>query len=270
MGLCKDPRLTYLNDRGYSVVRLPRQGIVPLGIIGRDHTIKNWLGSLDQIWRSEVPVPAVSAPQVVGAINGQKTSDIKLSLGLEILGNALNGMFRSTAPSLELAYKDAKSIQFAFREVKSLSIDPFAIGNYLSKGDLANANVFVKKYFSGQKDVDALIITEVLQAKSIGVVGKKDTSTAVTVSVPAIQATLGAKVGVTAANATSTEVTYEGPEYLTFGFKVFGIGMLNGEWQIHGVRADEGTAFAVDDPFKHPIVSEDELVDIDYSMSPAR
>jgi hypothetical protein len=62
MGLCKDPRLTYLNDEGYNVVRLPRKGITPLGIIGRDHKSKTWLGTLDQIWRSEVPVPKTRRP----------------------------------------------------------------------------------------------------------------------------------------------------------------------------------------------------------------
>jgi hypothetical protein len=30
MGICKDPRLTYLNDLGYDVIRLPRRGIAPL------------------------------------------------------------------------------------------------------------------------------------------------------------------------------------------------------------------------------------------------
>jgi hypothetical protein len=265
MGICKDPRLTYLNGEGYSVVRLPRKGILPLGVIGRDHGTKNWLGTLDQIWHSELPVPSVGAPQTVSGINGQRSSDIKLSLGLEILGNALSGMFGSLAPSLDLAYKEAKSVQFTFRDVVSLSIDPFVIGNYLAKGDLAGSNVFVKKFFGGQKDVDALVITEVLQSRSLGVIGKKSDATSVAVNVPQIQAALGAKVEVKVANADTMEVTYVGPELLTFGFKVFGIGMLNGEWQIHGVEADEGTAFAVGSS-PDPIVSEDELVDIDYSM----
>lgn len=31
MGVCKDPRLVYLNEFGYTVVRLPRTGIKVLG-----------------------------------------------------------------------------------------------------------------------------------------------------------------------------------------------------------------------------------------------
>jgi hypothetical protein len=265
MGLCKDPRLTYLNDQGYSVVRLPRQGIVPLGVIGRDHDAKSWLGTLDQIWHSALPVPSVGAPQAVSGLSGQKTSDIKLSLGLEILGNALNGMFGSMAPSLESAYQDAKSIQFAFRDVKSLSIDPFVIGNYLAKGELTSDNAFVQRFFGDQEGADALVITEVLQSKSIGVVAKKTGSTSISVNVPAIQATLGARVGVTAANSDNTEVSFEGPEWLTFGFKVFGIALVGGAWQIHGVPPDGATAFAIGGG-PEPIVSPDEMIDIDFSL----
>ena len=144
MGACKDPRLTYLNDLGYNVVRLPRKGIVPLGVIGRDNKSKTWLGTLDQIWKTDLTVPVPGAPNEVGDLKGQKTSDLKLSLGLEILANALSGMFGSTAPSLDTEYKNAKSLQFVFKDVQSVAIDPFEIGNFLAKGEL-NSNPVVKR-----------------------------------------------------------------------------------------------------------------------------
>lgn len=266
MGLCKDPRLTYLNDEGYNVVRLPRKGITPLGIIGHDHKSKTWLGTLDQIWRSELPVPKPGDPQPTAGITGKATSDIKLSFGLEILANAVSGIFGGTAPSIDFAYGNAKSVQFVFREVQSVGIDPFAIGNFLAKGDLAS-NPFVKKFFTGEKDVEALVVTEVLQSKSIGVIGKRDSDTSVSVNVPQIQAALGAKVSVKAANSNSSEITYEGTEFLTFGFKVFGIGIMNGEWQVYGVTPDEGLAFAVGDQLGEPFVSEGELVDIEFEAA---
>src|ERR1700722_5255378 len=33
----KDPSVTYLNKLGYNVVKLPRTGIEPMDVIGRDH-----------------------------------------------------------------------------------------------------------------------------------------------------------------------------------------------------------------------------------------
>jgi len=267
MGACKDPRLTYLNDKGYNVVRLPRAGIVPLGVISRDRGVNSLMGTLDQIWRSELPVPVPGAPQAVAELKGTKTSDIKLSLGLDILANALSGMFGATAPSVNAQYSNAKSLQFSFKDVTSIGIDPFLIGNFLTKGDLASANPVVKRVFGGQKDVSALVITEVLQSKSIGVTAKKDSSTSVSVDVPAIQAILGAKVGVTATSAQNTEITYEGTQLLTFGFKAYGIGMANGEWQFYGVAPSGDTAFAIGDRLGDPIVSDGELMDIDYPMT---
>jgi hypothetical protein len=262
MAFCKDPRLTYLNESGFNVVRLPRKGIVPLGVIGRDHKAKIWLGTLDQIWSSDVPAPTPGAPQPAAGVSGTKTSDIKLSFGLDILANAINGMFGGTAPSLDFAYKNAKSVQFAFRDVRSVRIDPFLIGNFLAKGDVRPNPIF-KHYFSGQNDIEAWVISEILEAKSIGVVAKRDSSTEVAVEVEQIQATLGAKVDVSSANASKTDVTYEGQEYLTFGFKAFGIGMVDGSWQIYGLAEDEGVAFAAGQE-PEPRVNTGELVDLSF------
>jgi hypothetical protein len=261
---CKDPRLTWLNDFGYNVVRLPRRGIVPLGVIGQDGTAKNWLGTLDQIWTSEAPVPSPAKPQPVAALNGTKTSDLKLSVGLDILGNALGGMFGATVPSLKFAYKNAKFIQFAFRDVRSVGIDPFKVGHFLAKGDLEDESPFVRRFFSGQQKVSALVVTEVLQAKSIDVTAKKDATTEVAVDVPQIQAALGVKVGVATSNQSGSQITYQGPDFLVFGYKAFGIAIVNGQWEIHGLDAQQGLAFAVNDQPPEPVVERDELVDLAF------
>ena len=153
MPVCNDPRITYLNEAGYNVVRLPRRGIVPLGVIGRDGKARNWLGTLDQIWSSPLAAPQPGPLQPVATLSGTRTSDIKLSLGLDILANALSGMFGATAPSLTDSYRNATSLQFAFKDVRSVGIDPFAIGEFLSRGEV-RPNPFVTRYFSGTKNAE--------------------------------------------------------------------------------------------------------------------
>jgi len=37
MGLCKDPVTTELNKRGYNLVKLPRVGIDPMDVLGREN-----------------------------------------------------------------------------------------------------------------------------------------------------------------------------------------------------------------------------------------
>ena len=49
MALCIDPRLTYLNSKGYNVILLPREGIEPLDVLGRDNGGVNRLGTIGQI-----------------------------------------------------------------------------------------------------------------------------------------------------------------------------------------------------------------------------
>jgi hypothetical protein len=153
MGLCKDPRLTYLNEEGYNVVRLPRKGITPLGVIGRDHKSKTWLGTLVQIWHSDLPAPPKPGdPQITASITGKATSDIKLRFGLKVLAKHHQPHLWRHGPSID-AYESVKSVQFVFREVQSVGIDPYAIGNFLAKGDLAGANPIVKKFFGGHGDL---------------------------------------------------------------------------------------------------------------------
>jgi len=238
---CHDPRLTYLNDLGYNVVRLPRQGINPLGVVGRDGHSLNYLGTLDQIWESSNATPVAGHPNPVAALNGAATSDIDLSIGLDILANALSGMFGSTAPSLKFAYKAAKSVQFKFTNVQASSIDPFLIDNFLAAGRLREGP-FVARFLH-DADTKAFVITEILQAKSLSAIAKGDSSAEVSVDVPAIQSVLGTKVAVSQTDASSAEVSYDGPDYLTFGFKVFEIKMDNQRWRIQGVAAGKSLAF---------------------------
>lgn len=264
MSMCTDPRITYLNDAGYNVVRLPRRGIVPLGVIGHDGKSRSWLGTLDQIWQSSAQVPVPGPPQPAVGISGERTSNIDLDVGLDILANALGGMFGGSAPSVNGSYQNARFVQFAFKDVRSVGIDPFVIGNFLAAGQL-RPSAFVDRYFSGDHGIEALVISEILEAKSIGVIGKRDAKTAVAVDVPQIQAAVGAKVKVASGNAEKTEVVYEGDEYLTFGFKVFGIGRQDGKWTVYGKRPGPGLAYAIDGGDMSAIVQRDELLDLSFA-----
>ena len=106
----KDPSVTFLNKFGYNVVKLPRVGIEPLDVIGIDDTTQ-WLGPLSSVWQSSVPAPEPSAPRPAAPVNGQKTDKLEIGFGLQILSNAL-AAFGAAAPSLDVAYKRARKVQF--------------------------------------------------------------------------------------------------------------------------------------------------------------
>ena len=108
MPVCKDPSLTFLNQFGYNVIKLPRTGIEPLHVVGRDETTQ-LLGPLSSVWKSTLPVPTPNAPRNAGDVNGQKTDKIDLKFSLKILENALKA-FGATVPSLGFALNKARNI----------------------------------------------------------------------------------------------------------------------------------------------------------------
>ncbi len=240
MAACKDPSLTYLNGAGYNVVRLPRAGIDPLDILGKDQSVER-IGRVDQMWTSDRPLPAINGPLDATAVSGQKTSELKLSIGLKILSAALGAM-GAAVPEVSAAYSKASKVTFTLSGVKTFGADPLEVGHYLAEGDLASANPFVRRYFDDE-DTAAYIVTEVLKSKSITVTAANDRGADVAVDVPAIQQAVGAKVAVSAGGASNATLTYSGAELLTFGFKCFGIAYVNGQWQVFSAKPSAALSF---------------------------
>ena len=241
MARCKDPSLTHLNNKGYNVVRLPRAGIEPLDVLGRDKTSTERLGRLQRIWTSSSPVPEPDPDLPAAAINGQRTSNLKLSVGLKLLSDVLGAM-GAEIPQLGFAYSRARTLQFTFADVSTRSVSPFALGDFLADGDLKTNNPFVTRYFEDE-DTDAYVIFEVLQSSSLVVSGKDSKKSAISVDLPAIKQQVGADIDVESASEKSDTVTYTGKVPLTFGFKAFNIEFIDGQWQVEALGASADAAF---------------------------
>jgi hypothetical protein len=240
MALCTDPRLTYLNSLGYNVLKLPREKLSVMTIIGRHNGVMQELGLLSNIWKTEVKPPEQEEQEVGSEINGQETNDLKLSIGLEILSGILKVMGAVT-PEVDFAYQNAKSLQFGFKNVTMKHVQPFLVGEYLSKGDLNEKNPF-GSYFTDE-DKEAFVVTDVLVSNAIKVTAKNRDGLAVGVDVPAISKAVSAKIKVKFDQKEETVVTYEGATSLAFGFKVFGIQYANGNWGIYGAKPSAEIAF---------------------------
>ena len=73
MGMCKDPVTQELNKRGYNLVKLPRVGIEPLDVLGRDGDSMEKLGSVTEVWTSSVAAPTSSVASRASAESGMTT-----------------------------------------------------------------------------------------------------------------------------------------------------------------------------------------------------
>lgn len=245
MGLCKDPVTKALNERGYNLVKLPRVGIEPMDVLGRERGSMEKLGSIAEVWTSTSDLPKVSAPASVAGISGEKSSDLDLGIGLKLLSNVLAGLGGGISlPSLSVAYKKAKKVQFQFVNVESTSITPFALGKFLAGGTLDMTNPFAAHYF-GNDETQEYVIFDVLKSDSLSVIAKADSGVEVEADLGALSGALSANVTAKANSAGTTEITFQGTVKATFAFKLFEVAFENGKWVPRGVGAQEELSLAL-------------------------
>jgi hypothetical protein len=240
MALCTDKSLTYLNSLGYNVVRLPRKGIDPLDVLGRDGRSIERLGRLDQLWTSSKPISPIGAPQSAAHINGQRTGEMNASIGLKLLSGVLKAIGAS-APEVTFAYNTARTLQFTFGNVTTRTVAPLEVGEFLSEGDIHTSNPFVEHYFHDD-DTDVFLITEVLESDQITVSAKGQSGGQINADISAIQNAVGGNVSVSAKSGSSSDLTYAGKDSVTFGFKAFAIAFEE-RWRITGVAPSAALAF---------------------------
>ena len=244
MGICKDPTTQELNKRGYNLVKLPRVGIEPMDVLGQEGKNMEKLGSIAEVWTSTSTIAVPSAPVAVSGIEGSKTSDLDLGIGLKLLGDALAGLGGGIGlPALNFAFKKAKKVQFKFVNVESISITPFALGKFLENGSLDVSNPFVSHY-SGNDETDEYIIFDVLKSDSISVTAKSESDLEIGADITALSGALGSKVSVKTASTGSSEITFQGAAKATFAFKILQVIFENGKWVPREVGADEHLSFA--------------------------
>lgn len=245
MALCKDPLTKELNRRGYNLVKLPRVGIEPLDVLGREGDSIEKLGSIAEVWTSPVPVPAVGAPAPAAGIDGEKSSDLDLAIGLKLLANALAGLGAGISlPALNFAFKRARKVQFKFVNVESSSITPFALGKFLAQGTLDLANPFASHYF-GNDATQEYILFDVLKSDAITVSAKADNGASIAADLGALSGALNANVKASADSASATDITFQGAVKATFAFKAFEVIFEDGKWTPRGLEAGEGIEFGV-------------------------
>jgi hypothetical protein len=243
MGICRDKSLTFLNDKGYNVVRLPRAGIEPLDLLGRDGGSMEWLGRLDTLWRSPRPIPQPRVPQPATEIEGKTTSSLELSAGLTLLKGALSAF--NVGAGLDAVYRDAATLEFAFSNVRSIVVAPLEVGSFLAEGSTDAGNPIIEHYFMDDHS-DGFVITEVLKSNQLNVTARRADGGELKIDADQIKGVVGAKVGVSSSGSGGSTLTYAGDTQLTFGFKLFTIALVDGHWRMMGVKPGADTAFSLD------------------------
>jgi hypothetical protein len=225
MGICKDQATTYLNRLGYNVVRVPQSGIEPLQLIGQQKKGVSILGGLDQmITDGSSTKPVISRDRRGANIEGQQSSKLDLSIGIGLLGTFIGAMGGNV--DVSASYSRAKKLQFRFQDVLLDSVMPLDVGDYLRAGNVDVGNLVLKEYVLGRGRL--YLITETIKTRSLTVTAEGKGGASVDLDVPAIKELLEGQVDVKAESERSSTVTYQGSDYLVFGFKAFVVGVSDG------------------------------------------
>lgn len=223
--MCKDPALSYLNDFGYNVVRLPRADIRPLDLVGRHRGHVERIGRLDQlISPSKKPQPQVRWNSQVSGLEGQLSDQLDFSFAAKIVAAFVQGLGGNPAVSSKLSQLTKLRIQLS--DVKSDRAEPAAIGQLLDGATLETSNPLWAPYLSGAGKL--FVIFETLKSSSLKLQVDEAHSASASIDLPVLREVAGANVHVEMKSESGLGLTFSGTQQLVFGFKCLEISLSDG------------------------------------------
>jgi hypothetical protein len=256
--VCKSVNpLNSLNALGWNVVRLPQEGIGPLDVLGRENGAWSRLGTLDQICSSSEPIPIAKQSNVSDVLL-KKTGGWTFGIGLDLLKDVLKKVGIS-APAASSDWKISKSCQLEFKDPVTSAVLYFTLANYVRRGKWDRD--LLEPYLSADGVPGLLVITEVLQTKSLSVNASSDRDAAVAASAGEVAGVGAAKGSISNQGASGEALTYSGTELLTFAFKAYSISIVDGACKLAASGAGDDFSFGDDADDDVPVVIEG-LIDI--------
>ncbi|PSB45495.1 hypothetical protein C7B80_16695 [Cyanosarcina cf. burmensis CCALA 770] len=213
---CKDNSLDYLNSLGYNVVRLPREGIEPLLVVGKQQKKATVFGPIKDLIQQPTPeLPTINKNLQTANISGLKSSKLEFGIGIKFLQVLLSALGAGSA-AIDLAYKKAKTIEFEYENVLLDSIFTSSAVKFLTnaKPDVLSE---MAEYFDEQGE--AYLIIEVLKSTSFGTRAYDENGKTIDLSIDAIKNIIGIDPKISIARNESLKISYKGSQPLVFGFK---------------------------------------------------
>lgn len=202
---CTDEVTNYLKKYGYTALRLPRAGVLPLDMRvapnGKD--VQDW-GRLSDL-PGFGPCPPVSSDVEVAAVVGKWTTDMKASLGLEILSGVISAL-SGVSVNLTSQFSSVRTVAFMFNEAKEQSVSPVLLESFLSGRDIdATDNSQTLAYIRENK---LYIINSILKSSDFMVNFDGSNSTDLSTEVNALKDLVGAKIDVNYSSSAKSQVSF--------------------------------------------------------------
>lgn len=260
MGFCKDQSTQYLRDVGYNVVRLPRDFLPPLSLVAKQNKSFEYVGGIeDLITNPPGPLPQITTGQNASNINGQRTSSMKLNLGLSILNGLISGLGGSKIGA-SASFTNARKMTFEFNNVTFDSVVPTQVGKWLRDGEVDAGSPLLEQYVLGNGSL--YVVTERLRTAELTTTFEASDGVNASVDVPVIANQVGGSLGVELASGRNNAIKFKGPGLVTFGFKCFQIGVVDGDITMLSVKAGSVVASVDEDESKGEVLT-DGMIDVE-------
>ncbi len=213
-----DQSITFLQEFGYSVFRLPRASAQPLEVMHRAGKDLSRLGALDQlIDAGPAPLPTVHRDASPGVdLEGKETSRINVAIGVNILGSFISALGGGNL-GLSVGFSKARTVTFTYTGVMEDRVDVLALESYVHAGTI---RPFIP---SGTLDKliddEVYVTTAVLKTRSIVVSAQGEAGSTVGLEVPIIRNAIGGSVKAEADGAVSSTVRFVGDTPVAFALQ---------------------------------------------------
>jgi len=224
-----DASIGLLKSIGYVTVRIPRANLRPLQVFEKTDNNLVYRGELDSLFKnSQSALPLISADEEMANVNGKRSSEQKIGVGISILGNII-GALGGSKLGLEIGFKNASSGAFEFQNVYNNGIEPFRLEEYLSTADINPALPASAKLLEADK---LYVVTSIIKSNKFGFDTKNSSGQGVKVDVPVIQQIVGGSVNVERSSESETKVSFEGAHKLVFGVKAMQMVYEDGKFRL--------------------------------------
>ncbi|MEX0306439.1 MAG: hypothetical protein AB3N12_03535 [Ruegeria sp.] len=227
---CKDPALTTVKDHGYNVVQLPRVDLIPTQLLYSSNGKLRRLGELESVFvpaPDGPPAPPILPDQPGPDIEGTKSNEINVDIGIDILGGLISALGGSTL-GISMAYSRAKSVTFAFSNTKRTETDLALVDQFL-------ASVSINRYARAARDMldsdEVYLVSSVIKSNAISVAAKTSGDADLTIDIPVVQGAIGGNLTVEGNAASAGLVKYTGAVPLAFGFQAIRLIFEDGVYQ---------------------------------------
>jgi hypothetical protein len=232
-----DPVLKLLKDFSYNVVRLPRTGLEPLQVLKKSGNDLEKIGDITDLFVSgNAPLPEISPDRLAPFINGRRTRNLNLNVGLSILGGII-GALGGSKLGASVGFNRASTLVFEFNDVKMNEVDQLKLSRYLTA---ARVDPAAGPFAVDLEDDKLYVITNTIKSRKFTTEVQAASGANLSVDVPVIQEAVGGSVSVKREGTDQSKVTFEGDTPVVFGFQAVRMLFERGAFKgFKTVKADE-------------------------------